>query len=98
MKIHETREAGRLILAPEGRLDTVSAPELLDELKKQLPAVSDLVIDLEKTDYISSAGLRALLYAHQELDGRGTMVVRNANDLVTEVFEVTGFTSILNLE
>ncbi len=98
MTIQETRENGQLTLALEGRLDTITAPELEALLKKQLPLTDELVIDMEKLEYLSSVGLRVLLYAHQTLEGRGTMVIRNANELVREVFDVTGFSDILTIE
>lgn len=98
MTIHETRTDSKLLLAPEGRLDTLTAPEFMAELKKQLPTVDELVIDMAKVDYVSSAGLRALLYAHQTMEERGTMEIRNINELVAEVFDVTGFTDVLNIK
>ena len=98
MTIQETREKGKLTLALEGRLDTITAPELEALLKKQLPLTDELVIDMEKLEYLSSVGLRVLLYAHQTLEGRGTMVICNANELVREVFDVTGFSDILTIE
>ena len=98
MMIQLTRENGKLTLALEGRLDTITAPELEALLKKQLPLTDELVIDMEKLEYLSSVGLRVLLYAHQTLEGRGTMVIRNANELVREVFDVTGFSDILTIE
>ena len=98
MTIHETRENDKLTIALEGRLDTVTAPELEAALKNHLPAITALTIDLEKLDYISSAGLRVLLYAHKALQDKEGLTVRNANELVQEVFDVTGFTDILNIE
>lgn len=63
-----------------------------------LPGVEELVFDLEKLEYLSSAGLRVLLYAHKTMTNQGSMTVCHTNDLISEVFEVTGFSSILNIE
>ena len=98
MKIIETRNDASLVLALEGRLDTVTAPELEELLKKNLPSVNELIFDLEKLDYLSSAGLRVLLYAQKNIQNHGKMVVRHANSLVMGVFQVTGFSDILTIE
>ena len=98
MTINETREGSRLTVALEGRLDTITAPDLEKRLQKVLPGVKELVFDMEKLEYLSSAGLRVLLYAHKTMTAQGSMVVRHVNDLIVEVFEVTGFSSILNIE
>ncbi len=97
MTIRETRENDRLTLALEGRLDTLTAPDLEKALKKHLASVSSLTLDLTDLDYISSAGLRVLLFAHTSLAGKGGLEIRNANEIVMEVFEVTGFRDVLNI-
>lgn len=81
----------------EGRLDTMTAPELEQELKGKLEGVNNLIIDMSDLEYISSAGLRTLLFAKRELYGKGTVKVTGANDMVMEVFEVTGFVDILDV-
>lgn len=98
MTITENRIGDCLTIALEGRLDTNTAPELEAALKNTLPGVDKLVIDLEKLDYLSSAGLRVLLAAHKELMGRKGLTIRNANELILEVFDVTGFSDILNIK
>ena len=97
MIIHETRNDDCLTLALEGRLDTVTSPDLEAVLDRHLPTTRELTLDFEKLDYISSAGLRVLLYAHKSLDGRGEMKVCNVNELVREVFDVIGFAELLNI-
>ena len=141
MTITKTLNADVLTLALEGRLDTMTAPELEAELKQsmdgaqapelgrggfRLPAeglglvrqipqlgllagavfagehgnagAQALVFDFAKLDYISSAGLRVLLAAHKQMSRKGGMTVKNVNEIVQEVFEVTGFSDILNIE
>lgn len=98
MTITENRNGDSLILALEGRLDTSTAPELEAALKKTMPGIDELIFDLEKLDYISSAGLRVLLSAHKVMAQKGGMKVIRANEIVMEVFEVTGFADILTIE
>ncbi|MBQ7650010.1 MAG: STAS domain-containing protein [Victivallales bacterium] len=99
MKINKSLEQNTLTLALEGRLDTVSAPELEDALSASLDGVTALVLDLAKLDYLSSAGLRVLLSAHKRMSGKdGTMTLRNVSETVKDVFDITGFTDFLNIE
>ncbi len=82
----------------EGRLDTVTAPELEKELKEILDGASELVMDFEKLEYISSAGLRVLLSAQKVMGRKGGMKVTGVNETIMEIFEVTGFSDILTIE
>lgn len=97
MTIEKAQNNGALTLALEGRLDTVTAPQLEAELKNSLEGAESLTLDFSKLDYISSAGLRVLLSAHKILASKGGMKVTNVNEIVREVFEVTGFADILNI-
>ena len=97
MTINKTQNGKDLTVAVEGRLDTTTAPEFERELKPLLGSVDNVVLDFSNLEYISSAGLRVLLSAHKKL-GKGGMKVINANDIVREVFEVTGFERVLNIE
>ena len=98
MTINKTAEQGKLTLALEGRLDTGTAPQLEAELKASLADVSTLVLDFAGLEYISSAGLRVLLGAQKAMSKKGGMVIRNVNEVISEVFEVTGFVDILSIE
>ncbi|HAF25792.1 MAG TPA: anti-sigma factor antagonist [Lachnospiraceae bacterium] len=98
MEIIKTSEGGKLKIALEGRLDTNTAPELESELKGGLDGVSELEFDLEKLEYISSAGLRVLLSAQKVMNKQGDMVVKNSKPEIMEIFDVTGFLDILNVE
>ena len=98
MTIEKAQNNGALTLALEGRLDTVTAPQLEAELKTALEGAKSLTLDFSKLDYISSAGLRVLLSAHKIMAGKGGMKVTNVNEIVREVFEVTGFADILTVE
>ena len=98
MTINKKQDGSALTIALEGRLDTTTAPELEQELKQSLNGVTELTLDLEKLDYISSAGLRVLLSAHKTMMKQGSMKLIHLNEVVQEVFEVTGFSDILTIE
>ena len=82
----------------EGRLDTTTAPQLEAELKQSISDNERLIFDFTKLEYLSSAGLRVLLAAQKMMDKQGEMVICNVNDVIAEVFEVTGFSDILTIE
>ncbi len=98
MNIHQEKNGTALLIALEGRLDTMTAPNLEETLKEALEGIEDLTFDFEKLDYISSAGLRVLLAAQKTMNRQGTMKVINANEIIMEIFEVTGFSDILTIE
>ena len=98
MKISKTKNGTELAVALEGRLDTVTAPELEKELKGSLDGVSELTLDFAGLEYISSAGLRVLLSAQKIMSCKGVMKIKNVNETIMEIFEVTGFSEILTIE
>ena len=98
MKITKNQNGTQLNIAVEGRMDTTTAPELEKELRESLDGITELTLDFSKLDYISSAGLRVLLSAHKTMRDKGSMKVTNANEIVQEVFDVTGFSDILTIE
>lgn len=98
MTINKKVNGTELVLAVEGSLDTTTAPELEKEIKSSLKDYESLVFDFSKLDYISSAGLRVVLSAHKTMSSKGGMKVTNVNEIVSEVFDVTGFSDILNIE
>ena len=98
MMIQKEQKGNALTLALEGRLDTVTSPELEKELKASLDGADTLTLDFAKLDYISSAGLRVLLSAHKQMSAKGGMKVVNVNEIVKEVLDVTGFSDILTIE
>ena len=98
MDIRKAEENGKLTIALIGRVDTVTAPELEQELKADYEAIDSLVMDFAEVEYISSAGLRVLLTAHKAMNKKGGMKLKNVNDDVMEIFDVTGFSDILTIE
>ena len=98
LKIEKNLENDTLTVALEGRLDTMTSPDLEAELNRSLDGIDSLIFDFTKLDYISSAGLRVLLAAHKQMSARDGMTVTNVNEVVQEVFDVTGFADILTIE
>ncbi len=98
MEISKKKDGSTLIAALSGRLDTVTAPELETSVMNDLDGVTDLVIDLNGLEYMSSAGLRVMLALHKKMAAQGSMKVINVNDTISEVFELTGFSDILDIE
>lgn len=98
MEILKKLEGDKATICLQGRLDTITAPELEKELGVILPNLKTLVFDFENLEYLSSAGLRVLLNSQKVMNKQGTMVVRHVNDTIMDVFDMTGFTSILTIE
>lgn len=98
LNINQSTENGKAVFALEGRLDTVTSPELERALKASLDGVSELTLDFEKLEYISSAGLRVLLSTQKVMNRQGSMKLCRVNETIMEILEVTGFTDILTIE
>ena len=98
MNIQKTLGGAALTVALEGRLDTTTAPKLEEKLLGSVDGITRLVFDVEKLEYISSAGLRVLLAMQKLMNQQGEMVLQNVNEAVMKVFEVTGFSDILRIE
>jgi len=98
MEIIKKGEGSSIEVAVDGRLDTVTAPQLENELKNILDGVESLVLNFENLAYVSSAGLRVILGAQKIMNKQGTMKIINVNPEIMEVFEITGFNEILTVE
>ena len=98
MEINKTTNAGTLVIALKGRLDTTTAPNLEAELKASVPDAAELVLDCAQLEYVSSAGLRVILATQKVMNKQGKMVIKNVNETIMEVFEITGFIDILTIE
>ncbi len=98
MEIEKKLNAGELTVIVDGRLDTTTAPQFEDEVRSSLDSIKTLVFDFEKLEYISSAGLRVLLAMQKIMNKQGSMIVKNVNETVMDVFDVTGFVDILTIE
>ena len=98
LSIEKSANETELNIKLTGRLDTTTSPELEKELKASLDGITALIIDMTGLEYISSAGLRVLLSSHKAMMSKGGMKIVHVNDVVQEVFEVTGFSDILTIE
>ena len=98
MDIIKNREDNNFEVAIIGRLDTVSSPQLQSELEEIIPEAENITLDLRELEYISSAGLRVILLLKKAMDQKGDLVLKNVSDTVMSILEVTGFSTILNIE
>ena len=98
LDIKKNQEGSKLEFVLEGRLDTITAPQLEEEVKASIGDITELVFDFNGLAYVSSAGLRVLLSAQKTMNEKGTMVVKNVSDEIQEIFDVTGFSDILTIE
>lgn len=98
MTIDKQINGSELTLSLTGRLDTTTAPELEAVIKENIGSVTNLVMDFAGLEYLSSAGLRVILSAQKTMNKQGEMVIRNVNETINEVFEITGFIDILTIE
>lgn len=97
MNIKQNKENKKMTLLISGRIDTNTAPEFLECIKAVTPGLEELVLDLEGVDYVSSAGLRVILFAQKTMNNQGSMSVTHVNNDIMETFELTGFTDILTI-
>lgn len=98
MDIKLIKDNAKLMVKVDGRIDSNTAPALFEQINNNLEGLKELVIDLEKVNYVSSAGLRVLLSAQKAMNTLGKMIVKNVDQNVMEVFELTGFNEILTIE
>lgn len=98
LNIKNTVNGTELTVKLVGRLDTTTAPVLEGDLRKSVDNIEKLIFEISELEYISSAGLRVLLSAQKVMNKQGKMIIRGVNETVMEVFEVTGFVDILNIE
>lgn len=98
LSIEKKLDKEKALFVLEGSLDASSAPELQGELKESLEGITDLTLDFEKVDYISSAGLRVLLATQKIMNKQGKLTLVKVCGPVMQVFEMTGFTEVLTID
>lgn len=98
MNISTTKENQKLTVILEGRLDYNTSPQLEGVLRDSLDGITDLTIEMDSVTYISSAGLRLLLSTQKTMKKQGVMRLINVRPEIMEIFEITGFSEILNIE
>lgn len=98
LNITKTQNEGVLSFDLEGRLDTTTSPQLEEDIKSSIEGIKELIFDIKNLEYISSAGLRVLLSAQKIMNRQGNMTVMHPTEEVMEIFEVTGFSDIFNIQ
>lgn len=97
MTIEKKRNGSELSITLCGRLDTITAPELDASLQNEFDGLTSLIFDFSGLEYISSAGLRVILACQKIMNKQGKMAIKNANDSIKEIFDITGFSEIVSL-
>ena len=97
MNVKQKTEGKKKTIMISGKVDTNTAPEFLQYLEEAMPGVEELILDFKGLEYISSAGLRVILFAQKTMNAQGSMKVMNVNADIMELFELTGFTDILTI-
>lgn len=99
MNIEFLKDGTTLTVKPEGRLDATTSPDADLRIQAEIEGITDIILDLERVDYISSRGLRVILSWYQEMEQRGgSLKVLNVNEYIKEVFDLTGFLGFLEIE
>ena len=99
MNINFQKDGTTLTVKPEGRMDTTTSPEVDSRIREEAEGITELILDLELVDYVSSGGLRVILSWYQEMEScGGSMKVRHVNEYIKEVFDLTGFLEFLTIE
>ena len=98
MEIKSVKDGSRLTVSPEGRIDTVTAPDFSAFLKENIDGVTELVFDMKKLKYLSSAGLRELMNTQKIMLKQGKMKFVNVNEVIMDIFDMTGLTDVFDIE
>ena len=99
MEIKCKKESGKILISLSGRLDTLSSQELLDKVPLEDRKGLDVIFDFKDLEYVSSAGLRMLIVFNKDAQAEGKeLTIKNVNNVVKEIFSVTGFDKILKVQ
>ena len=98
MQISTEKENSKLTVTVSGRIDTVTAPELEKYALDHMEGITEMALDLANVEYVSSAGLRALLQIHKDMSKQGKLKLLNINTAVKEIFGMIGFLRIFTIE
>lgn len=98
MEVNVKLEEQKAILTIEGRIDSSTAPELEKRISKIIKNVNDMVLDFEKVEYITSAGLRVILAASKSISEKGKLLIINTTNIIKEIFDMTGFSSVVDID
>ena len=98
LEIRSEENGGEVVIYIEGRMDTNSSPKVMEEVEKYVNTAQKIILDIEKVDYVSSAGLRVFVMADQQIIANGgELNVRNVANPIAEIFEMTGFNNMLTI-
>lgn len=98
MEIKKEKNGTELTMTLSGRLDTIAAVDFEKELEASLDNVTLLILDCTELSYVASSGLRIFLRAQKRMKAQGKLVVRHVQDSVMEIFSMTGFDELLQIE
>lgn len=98
MEVDIKLEGQKATVLIEGRIDSSTAPELEKKISKVIKKVNDIVLDFEKVEYITSAGLRVILAASKALSEKGKLLIINTSDVIKEIFDMTGFSTVVEID
>ena len=98
MTVKKSKDADRLTIALQGRLNANSSAELQEQLDQELDGVTELVFDFSELEFISSAGIRIIAAAQKRMDKQGSMKIKNPNSVVSEIFNMTGLAKVFTIE
>ena len=98
VNVNQIDEKGVLTISVEGSIDTLTASDFESKVIKALDGVKKLILDFAKVEYVSSAGLRTIILLNEKMEEKEGMTIKNINDEVRDVFEMTGFDELLTLE
>ncbi len=99
MNINKIYDGKGLTVEVEGRIDTITAPELQEAVDEEYGNFDSLVLDFKNLEYISSAGLRVLVIIEKKLKPEGIpFTVTNLNDTINEIIIMSGFDKILDIK
>lgn len=98
LNIRKSEEENNVVFELEGKLDTITSPDLTEEISKCNGDFQNLILDFGKLEALSSAGLRVLLNTHQDMMDGQKLILRDVPELIMGILEITGFSDILNIE
>ncbi len=97
MEVNLNRDGEKLVIAVDGRIDSLTSPQLEEKIS-ELDGVKELIIDLKNVNYISSAGLRVLISMQYVMDDQGSLKIINVCKNVMDIFEATSLTDMFEIE
>lgn len=99
MEINVTKENGKLVLTPFGRIDSITSEEFVGKIEENMDdSITELVVEMSNVDFVSSKGIRIFLLWHRNMESKGKFVLKNINNSVREVLRMSALLNVLNIE